>query len=54
MQAYSAAQPEGLAYLSINVYKTGFVTVQLFFGTWLFPLGYLTQLRSDSAGPAGR
>jgi hypothetical protein len=41
MQAYSAAQLEGLAYLSINVYKVGFVTAQLFFGTWLFPLGYL-------------
>ncbi len=41
MQAYSAAQLEGLAYLSINTYKTGFVTAQLFFGTWLFPLGYL-------------
>jgi hypothetical protein len=41
MQAYSAVQQEGLAYLSINVYKTGFVTAQLFFGTWLFPLGYL-------------
>jgi len=41
MQAYSAAQLEGLAYLSINVYKTGSVTAQLFFGTWLFPLGYL-------------
>lgn len=41
MQAYSAPQLEGLAYLSINVYKTGFVTAQLFFGTWLFPLGYL-------------
>jgi len=40
-QAYSAAQLEGLAYLSINVYKAGFVTAQLFFGTWLFPLGYL-------------
>ena len=32
---------KGSAYLSINVYKTGFVTAQLFFGTWLFPLGYL-------------
>jgi len=32
---------EGLALLSINVYKTGWVTAQLFFGTWLFPLGYL-------------
>lgn len=41
MQAYSAAQLQGLAYLSINVYKTGFVAAQLFFGTWLFPLGYL-------------
>jgi hypothetical protein len=41
MQAYSAAQLEGLAYLSINVYKAGFVTAQLFFATWLFPLGYL-------------
>ena len=27
--------------LSINVYRTGWVTAQLFFGTWLFPLGYL-------------
>jgi len=41
MQAYSAAQLEGLTFLSINLYKTGFVTAQLFFGTWLFPLGYL-------------
>ena len=41
MQAFSAAQLEGLAYLSINVYKAGWVTAQLFFGTWLFPLGYL-------------
>ena len=41
MQAYSSAQLEGLALLSINVYQTGFVTAQLFFGTWLFPLGYL-------------
>ena len=41
MQAYSAAQLQGLAYLSIGVYKTGLATAQLFFGTWLFPLGYL-------------
>jgi len=41
MQAYTVTQVEGLAHLSINVYKTGFVTAQLFFGTWLFPLGYL-------------
>ena len=41
MQAYSAGQLEGMAYLSINAYKLGWVTAQLFFGTWLFPLGYL-------------
>ncbi len=41
MQAYPAGQVEWLAYFSINVYKIGFVTAQLFFGTWLFPLGYL-------------
>ena len=44
MQGYSAAQLAGLAYLSINLYKTGFVTAQLFFGTWLFPLGYLVYM----------
>lgn len=41
VQAFSAAQREGLAYLSIDVYKAAFATAQLFFGTWLFPLGYL-------------
>lgn len=41
MQAYPAAELEGLAFLFIGIYKTGFVTAQLFFGTWLFPLGYL-------------
>lgn len=41
MQAYSAAQREDLAYLAINTYRTSFVTAQLFFGTWLFPLGSL-------------
>ena len=41
MQAFPAAQRDRLPYLSIDVYKTGFVTAQLFFGAWLFPLGYL-------------
>jgi hypothetical protein len=36
-----AAQLEGLALLSVNVYRTGWVTAQLFFGRWLLPLGYL-------------
>jgi hypothetical protein len=41
MAAFSPTQLEGLALLAISVYKTGFITAQLFFGTWLFPLGYL-------------
>jgi hypothetical protein len=41
MQPDSADRVEGLTLLSINAYKTGFVTAQLFFGTWLFPLGYV-------------
>lgn len=41
MHAFSAAQLEGLARLSIGTYKTGFVAAQLFFSAWLFPLGYL-------------
>lgn len=40
-EAFSAAQIEGLQYLSFDLYKLSFVTAQLFFGTWLFPLGYL-------------
>ncbi|HET6475015.1 MAG TPA: DUF4386 domain-containing protein [Thermoleophilia bacterium] len=41
MQAYSAGQVEGLMQISIDLYKSSFVVAQLFFGTWLFPLGYL-------------
>jgi len=36
-----AAQGHSLALAAIGVYRAGFVTTQLFFGTWLFPLGYL-------------
>lgn len=41
LSGFSAAQVQDLVYLSINTYRTGFVTAQLFFGAWLFPLGYL-------------
>ena len=41
MQAYSAGQVEGLMQISIDLYKSSFVIAQLFFGTWLLPLGYL-------------
>ncbi len=37
--------PDGLAALSVATYQTGFVTAQLFFSAWLFPLGWLV-LRS--------
>ena len=40
-QAFSAAQIEGMQYIALNLYKLSFVTAQFFFGTWLFPLGYL-------------
>lgn len=40
-QVFSTAQTEGLQYIALNLYKLSFVTAQLFFGTWLFPLGYL-------------
>jgi hypothetical protein len=41
LQAFSAAQLMGLGSLSASTYKTFFVAAQLFFGAWLFPLGYL-------------
>jgi hypothetical protein len=44
LQACSAAQLEGLAHLSIDGYKASLVTAQLFFGTRLFPLGYLVSV----------
>ncbi len=36
-----AAQAHSLGLAAISVYRAGFVAAQLFFGTWLFPLGYL-------------
>ena len=44
-QVLSASTSEALAVAAITTYRTGFVTAQLFFGTWLFPLGYVV-LRS--------
>lgn len=39
--ALSSPRIEGQALLYIDVYRLGFLTAQLFFGAWLFPLGYL-------------
>ncbi len=38
---FQPAQTEAMALIAINVYRMGFVAAQLFFGIWLFPLGYL-------------
>jgi hypothetical protein len=43
--AFPQPQAAALAQGGIDLYRTGFVIAQLFFGTWLFPLGYLV-LRS--------
>jgi hypothetical protein len=44
-QMLPAPSAEVLALNAITTYRTGFVIAQLFYGTWLFPLGYLV-LRS--------
>ena len=42
-QIFSAAQIAGLEYISLDLYEMSFVTAQLFFGIWLFPLDYLVD-----------
>ena len=39
--ALPPVQAQALMQLALDSYQTGFVTAQLFFGAWLFPLGYL-------------
>lgn len=39
--AYSSSQLDALNLLFLNLHRSGFTIAQLFFGTWLFPLGYL-------------
>jgi hypothetical protein len=41
LQAFPADQRQALAMLFVTLYRSGFVIAQLFFGTWLLPLGYL-------------
>ena len=40
-QTLSATYGETLTLAANSTYRTGFVIAQLFYGTWLFPLGYL-------------
>jgi hypothetical protein len=47
LKGFKADQLQALAMLSLYIYKYGFLGIaQLFFGAWLFPLGYLV-FKSD-------
>jgi len=39
--AFSADQVQAMAMNDLHLYNNGFMIAQIFFGTWLFPLGYL-------------
>jgi len=41
LKVFQADQLQALAMLFLYLYKNGFVMAQLFYGAWLFPLGYL-------------
>jgi hypothetical protein len=41
ISAIQAPEAAATAQLAANVYRGGFAAAQLFYGTWLFPLGYL-------------
>lgn len=41
LKVFQADQLQALAMLSLYLYKNGFTIAQIFFGAWLFPLGYL-------------
>jgi Domain of unknown function (DUF4386) len=39
--SFSAAQLQAIVMNDINLYNNGFMIAQVFFGTWVLPLGYL-------------
>jgi hypothetical protein len=41
LKAFQADQLQALVMLFLTLYKNGFWICQIFFGAWLFPLGYL-------------
>ena len=41
LKVFQVNQLQSLAMLFINLYQNGFIIAQVFYGTWLFPLGYL-------------
>ncbi|RKX89869.1 MAG: DUF4386 domain-containing protein [Spirochaetes bacterium] len=41
LKVFQADQQQALAMLFLYLYKNGFMIAQIFYGAWLFPLGYL-------------
>ena len=41
LKVFQADQLQALAMFSLYLYKNGFMIAQIFYGAWLFPLGYL-------------
>ena len=41
LEVFQADQLQSLAMLFLYLYKNGFMIAQIFYGAWLFPLGYL-------------
>ncbi len=41
LKVFQTDQLQALSMLSLYLYKNGFTIAQIFFGAWLFPLGYL-------------
>ena len=41
LKVFESGQVEALAMLFLNLHKNGFMIAQIFYGTWVFPLGYL-------------
>lgn len=41
LKIFQADQLQAQAMLFINFYKNGFIMAQIFYGAWVFPLGYL-------------
>jgi hypothetical protein len=41
LNVFQVAQLQALSLFSLDLYKSGFMIAQLFYGAWLFPLGYL-------------
>ncbi len=41
LKVFQVDQQQALAMLFLYIYKNGFMIAQIFYGAWLFPLGYL-------------